>query len=429
MPMAASIATPAIAPPSSAPPALAMSTPVAATVTASPAAAAANANPTQDFQSALASVLQTPVALSGTTVPGDATLAAAGRVGIAAPSTTAKPSGAKLPHMPAATEAGAEAPSPTATAMPLPDALPSPLVPSLPSSNLPVNLVLRDAEADGAESTPAAPGKAATQAAPQAAATEAPPEPAAPTHGLGSNTADPMIASLPQAGIETFSHHLAAPVGASPSVGADPAPAASPAAPTSHASAPAVPMQLANANATPTATTQVGAAFVVVTRQGEAAPSLTLHLQPPDLGRVAINIEQPKESGAKISLTVEQPETLLMLMRDQPALHKALDSAGIAAEGRTLSFHMASAEGIAPAAASSQPQDSGSSLSNGSNGQGQGAGAQAGMGDHGGRNSTGSQARQTSGTANQADPTAGFSFTPSQPVARLLPRSAVDITA
>ena len=331
-----------------------MSTPVAATVTASPAAAAANANPTQDFQSALASVLQTPVALSGTTVPGDATLAAAGRVGIAAPSTTAKPSGAKLPHMPAATEAGAEAPSPTATAMPLPDALPSPLVPSLPSSNLPVNLVLRDAEADGAESTPAAPGKAATQAAPQAAATEAPPEPAAPTHGLGSNTADPMIASLPQAGIETFSHHLAAPVGASPSVGADPAPAASPAAPTSHASAPAVPMQLANANATPTATTQVGAAFVVVTRQGEAAPSLTLHLQPPDLGRVAINIEQPKESGAKISLTVEQPETLLMLMRDQPALHKALDSAGIAAEGRTLSFHMASAEGIAPAAASSE---------------------------------------------------------------------------
>ena len=38
---------------------------------------------------------------------------------------------------------------------------------------------------------------------------------------------------------------------------------------------------------------QAGAAFVMLARQPGEAQSLTLHLQPPDLGRLAINIEQP----------------------------------------------------------------------------------------------------------------------------------------
>ena len=173
---------------------------------------------------------------------------------------------------------------------------------------------------------------------------------------------------------------------------------------------------------------QAGAAFVMLARQPGEAQSLTLHLQPPDLGRLAINIEQPKDSGARISLTAEQPETLLLLMRDQPAMHKALDSAGIAAEGRTLSFHLAAAQGIAPPVAASAASDNGGSLSNGGNSQG--GGAQTGMGDPSGRNQHGSQPRQTAtGFTGAADPSAGFNFPAPPSITRSQPRGAVDITA
>jgi len=68
---------------------------------------------------------------------------------------------------------------------------------------------------------------------------------------------------------------------------------------------------------------------------------LSLRLEPEELGRVQIQIERTHEAAAKIEITVERPETMNLLQRDQNQLHRALDQAGFPAEGRTLSFHFA----------------------------------------------------------------------------------------
>lgn len=70
---------------------------------------------------------------------------------------------------------------------------------------------------------------------------------------------------------------------------------------------------------------------------------LILRLDPEELGRVQISITQIRKGPASIAIRVEQPETLLLLLRDQGQLHRALDSAGITPEGRQLSFHLAPA--------------------------------------------------------------------------------------
>ena len=42
-----------------------------------------------------------------------------------------------------------------------------------------------------------------------------------------------------------------------------------------------------------------------------------------------------------MDLKVEKPDTLLLLLRDQPQLHRALDLAGVPSTQRTLQFHLA----------------------------------------------------------------------------------------
>ena len=98
-------------------------------------------------------------------------------------------------------------------------------------------------------------------------------------------------------------------------------------------------------------TTQIGAAFVVLSREGGGSHHLTLLLQPPDLGELRITIEQAKDSTPKIALTAANPSTLLTLLRDQAALNKALDSAGISGDGRVVTFHLAAARDSAPVVA------------------------------------------------------------------------------
>ena len=94
---------------------------------------------------------------------------------------------------------------------------------------------------------------------------------------------------------------------------------------------------------------QLGSAFVVLTREGEGQHHLTMTLQPPDLGLLRISIEQAKDSPTKIAITAANPSTLLILLRDQTSLNQALDSAGIGAEGRALTFHLAAANDPLPA--------------------------------------------------------------------------------
>ncbi len=96
--------------------------------------------------------------------------------------------------------------------------------------------------------------------------------------------------------------------------------------------------------APPPAAVQVGpvlASFAASAGQPGAPQHLTIRLDPTDLGRVQVRIERSPDGSARVDLKVEKPETLLLLLRDQPQLHRALDLAGVPSTERTLQFHLA----------------------------------------------------------------------------------------
>ena len=63
-----------------------------------------------------------------------------------------------------------------------------------------------------------------------------------------------------------------------------------------------------------------------------------IRLAPTELGHVQVRIERPADAPARVVLAVERPDTLMLLMRDQPQLNRALDAAGVPPDGRTLQF-------------------------------------------------------------------------------------------
>ncbi len=67
---------------------------------------------------------------------------------------------------------------------------------------------------------------------------------------------------------------------------------------------------------------------------------MTLRLQPEALGQVQIRIDTPATGPVRVEITVERPETLALLQHDQPQLARALDQAGIPADGRSVTFHI-----------------------------------------------------------------------------------------
>ncbi|HEX3348698.1 MAG TPA: flagellar hook-length control protein FliK, partial [Acetobacteraceae bacterium] len=83
------------------------------------------------------------------------------------------------------------------------------------------------------------------------------------------------------------------------------------------------------------------APVVVALAMRTGSSSLSIRLAPAELGELHVRIERPGNGAANVSLTADRPETLAMLMRDQTQLHRALDNAGIATDGRQLSFHLA----------------------------------------------------------------------------------------
>lgn len=83
---------------------------------------------------------------------------------------------------------------------------------------------------------------------------------------------------------------------------------------------------------------------------GGGGQRMVVRLDPAELGKVEVRVERAEGGPAQVSLTVERPETLLLLLRDQPGLHRALDQAGVPAEGRALQFQLAPAAPDAPSA-------------------------------------------------------------------------------
>lgn len=154
---------------------------------------------------------------------------------------------------------------------------------------------------------------------------------------------------------------------------------------------------------------QLAPALISSVRSLDGAQRLSLRLQPPELGHVEVKLERPADGPVHIEVTVQRPETLLLLLRDQPQLQHVLDQAGVPADGRVLTFHMAA------------PQAPGNSIATP-------AATTSGQFDPGSQHNPGSNAQQNA--AAQENPATGDELSSSEPatVPRWL-RAGLDITA
>ncbi len=124
--------------------------------------------------------------------------------------------------------------------------------------------------------------------------------------------------------------------------------------------------------------------------------AITVSLHPAELGQVEVRVERGETGSVQVALTVDRPETLHALVRDQGQLNDALGRAGVPPDARSLTFHLAQPEPPAPAALvsagfsagtqpqpQSQPQGGGWPAGAGSDTQAQGGQGQGGQGQGG----------------------------------------------
>ena len=88
------------------------------------------------------------------------------------------------------------------------------------------------------------------------------------------------------------------------------------------------------------ATHLVAATLTKAAKSGEAK-ALTIQMDPPELGRVDVRLEFGTDNTVKAHMIAEKPETFLMLQRDAAVLERALQDAGLDADGSNLSFELA----------------------------------------------------------------------------------------
>lgn len=74
----------------------------------------------------------------------------------------------------------------------------------------------------------------------------------------------------------------------------------------------------------------------------KASQELTVQLDPPELGRMQVQLSLEKDGVMKVHLLTEKQETLNLFQRDAHALKSALDNAGIKIDSASLTFDMAS---------------------------------------------------------------------------------------
>lgn len=178
------------------------------------------------------------------------------------------------------------------------------------------------------------------------------------------------------------------------------------AAPSPHS--PAGKPEAASAPASPAA--QLAPVLVSVLRTPSGAQHLTVRLQPAELGQVEVRVDRTAGGPVRVDVTVQRPETLTLLLRDQPQLQRALDQAGLPADGRSVAFHVATPP---PGAASPHSGTMPDLLAGG----GSGGGAYPGSGGH---NSGGSRWMATAGEPEPDD---------TQPALVRWLRTGIDITA
>lgn len=91
----------------------------------------------------------------------------------------------------------------------------------------------------------------------------------------------------------------------------------------------------------PHAATQIVAATLNRSAQSGEAKNMTLRLDPPELGRIEIQMHFTKDKSVKTHMIFEKPETMLLMQRDAQTLERAMQQAGMDAGGNELSFELA----------------------------------------------------------------------------------------
>ena len=85
---------------------------------------------------------------------------------------------------------------------------------------------------------------------------------------------------------------------------------------------------------------QVAPAVMTLAKTADGNQQMTVRLHPADLGTVQVRIERSPSGATQVEFTTDKADTLQALQRDQVALHRTLDDAGIPAAGRTITFHI-----------------------------------------------------------------------------------------
>jgi hypothetical protein len=81
-------------------------------------------------------------------------------------------------------------------------------------------------------------------------------------------------------------------------------------------------------------------AFEIVRQVQQGVSKFQIRLDPPELGRVDVNLDMDKSGQVNAKLIVERSETLDLLQRDQRALERALAQAGLDTSKTNLEFSL-----------------------------------------------------------------------------------------
>jgi flagellar hook-length control protein FliK len=81
-------------------------------------------------------------------------------------------------------------------------------------------------------------------------------------------------------------------------------------------------------------------AFEIVRQVQQGVSRFQIRLDPPELGRVDVNLDMDKSGQVNAKLVVERSETLDLLQRDQRALERALAQAGLDTSKTNLEFSL-----------------------------------------------------------------------------------------
>ncbi len=103
-------------------------------------------------------------------------------------------------------------------------------------------------------------------------------------------------------------------------------------------------LQQAHASQAHPATQMVAAAMQKIV-DGRASKSIAIEVDPPELGRVYIDVKMRASDPLEIRMVVENADTYMMLKRDAHMMESTLQQAGVNTDGLSLNLQLASDQG------------------------------------------------------------------------------------